>query len=636
MASGLRIPISGLKKLPTSTSGLLSNSKSLFAVLSRLPDDGVGQRVTQPRWAAKNIQDSYYTVTRVRLRANGRTGDARGTLTWKGKLLSNGKEQIIRGGHKHAWKHVIDSPEPTREPRALELPLGELSVSSAPICRMLTSTSTLTPGSNQAANMDIDSLIDAQFNRAVEIVQSLPKTGPIQTGYEEKLAMYSLYKQATQGNVKTSRPGVWDMLGRAKWDEWAKHKDMDTREAQWRYVLRKYPDRTIARDLIAELDSFAGDPNNLVMSSHSNMGASTSLHDRAETSSSGSSRTQGSPSPVRAALLEAQKQHFAHIQRPTDTGVFESSEDDETSESDTDEEAENAPPPPPHPQPQSQPQQRANSPPIVRPRSSLSSQYRYRTPVGRSNVDHSPAHSSIEQGPMPVVAGVPLTQPQPRYAAPSAFAPLSQQASALAFSPQQPTRPLHPAYHPHMQPPEAMASYHSHPRPAYHDVPRSRSPPRGTSMGLERAIIDIQASLSALRERMETIEQGGSFTSYSSRNRQSPPQRHSPLHPMLPFDLDPRSFGAWSVILTPLARSVMSARQLLQVIRRNPTMIIIRRLMLDISFLLALLAVIRACWKRFGGRRHEVISALSGIWVALVNGGKIPARRERILVDRGI
>ncbi|CEL59509.1 hypothetical protein RSOLAG1IB_03442 [Rhizoctonia solani AG-1 IB] len=112
MASGLRIPISGLKILPTSTSGILNNSKSLFAVLSRLPNDGVGQRVTQPRWEAKGIQDSYYTVTRVRLRANGRTGDARGTITWKGKLLSNGKEQIIRGGHKHAWKHIVGSSEP--------------------------------------------------------------------------------------------------------------------------------------------------------------------------------------------------------------------------------------------------------------------------------------------------------------------------------------------------------------------------------------------------------------------------------------------------------------------------------------------------------------------------------------------
>jgi hypothetical protein len=38
--------------------------------------------------------------------------------------------------------------------------------------------------------MDPNELIHAQFEKAVSIVQSLPKTGPIQTGYEDKLAMY--------------------------------------------------------------------------------------------------------------------------------------------------------------------------------------------------------------------------------------------------------------------------------------------------------------------------------------------------------------------------------------------------------------------------------------------------------------
>lgn len=38
--------------------------------------------------------------------------------------------------------------------------------------------------------MDSQQLIDAQFDRAVEIVQGLPKTGPIQTTYEDKLTMY--------------------------------------------------------------------------------------------------------------------------------------------------------------------------------------------------------------------------------------------------------------------------------------------------------------------------------------------------------------------------------------------------------------------------------------------------------------
>lgn len=42
---------------------------------------------------------------------------------------------------------------------------------------------------------DEAALIDARFHRAVDIIQSLPKSGPITTTYEEKLMLYSLYKQ---------------------------------------------------------------------------------------------------------------------------------------------------------------------------------------------------------------------------------------------------------------------------------------------------------------------------------------------------------------------------------------------------------------------------------------------------------
>ena len=60
---------------------------------------------------------------------------------------------------------------------------------------------------------------------------------------------------ATVGNVKTQRPGIWDMLGRAKWsvristkefniyrtffwlrDAWAQNKDLEPYEAKWLYV----------------------------------------------------------------------------------------------------------------------------------------------------------------------------------------------------------------------------------------------------------------------------------------------------------------------------------------------------------------------------------------------------------------
>ena len=44
--------------------------------------------------------------------------------------------------------------------------------------------------SSEPSMAESHDLIDAQFDRAVEIVQSLPKTGPIQTDYEEKLTMY--------------------------------------------------------------------------------------------------------------------------------------------------------------------------------------------------------------------------------------------------------------------------------------------------------------------------------------------------------------------------------------------------------------------------------------------------------------
>ena len=34
----------------------------------------------------------------------------------------------------------------------------------------------------------------------------------------------------------------------------------------YQQVLRKYPDKTVARDLVRELESYNGDPSNLVMS----------------------------------------------------------------------------------------------------------------------------------------------------------------------------------------------------------------------------------------------------------------------------------------------------------------------------------------------------------------------------------
>lgn len=53
---------------------------------------------------------------------------------------------------------------------------------------------------------------------------------------EELLELYSLYKQATVGDCNTSRPGMLDLKGKAKWDAWNGKKGMSQDEAKTKYV----------------------------------------------------------------------------------------------------------------------------------------------------------------------------------------------------------------------------------------------------------------------------------------------------------------------------------------------------------------------------------------------------------------
>ena len=50
------------------------------------------------------------------------------------------------------------------------------------------------------------------------------------------LKIYSLYKQATSGDVEGKRPGFGDMVGRAKWDAWNELKGKSAGEAMQTYV----------------------------------------------------------------------------------------------------------------------------------------------------------------------------------------------------------------------------------------------------------------------------------------------------------------------------------------------------------------------------------------------------------------
>jgi acyl-CoA-binding protein len=50
------------------------------------------------------------------------------------------------------------------------------------------------------------------------------------------LKLYSLYKQATEGDVAGERPGGFDFVGGAKYDAWAKLKGTSRDDAMTQYI----------------------------------------------------------------------------------------------------------------------------------------------------------------------------------------------------------------------------------------------------------------------------------------------------------------------------------------------------------------------------------------------------------------
>ena len=69
--------------------------------------------------------------------------------------------------------------------------------------------------------------LKAAFEAAVAASKQLPEKPDNMT----LLKIYSLYKQATEGDVEGKRPGFTDMVGRAKYDAWAAVKGKSSDEA---------------------------------------------------------------------------------------------------------------------------------------------------------------------------------------------------------------------------------------------------------------------------------------------------------------------------------------------------------------------------------------------------------------------
>lgn len=54
---------------------------------------------------------------------------------------------------------------------------------------------------------------------------------------DDLLKLYAFYKQATEGDVKTERPGGFDFKGNAKWDAWKKLEGTSPQQAEQDYII---------------------------------------------------------------------------------------------------------------------------------------------------------------------------------------------------------------------------------------------------------------------------------------------------------------------------------------------------------------------------------------------------------------
>lgn len=74
--------------------------------------------------------------------------------------------------------------------------------------------------------------LKTEFDAAVAGSKSLPDKPDNMT----LLKLYALYKQATSGDADGERPGMTDMVGRAKWDAWRALEGKSKDEAMRDYI----------------------------------------------------------------------------------------------------------------------------------------------------------------------------------------------------------------------------------------------------------------------------------------------------------------------------------------------------------------------------------------------------------------
>jgi acyl-CoA-binding protein len=76
------------------------------------------------------------------------------------------------------------------------------------------------------------SKLNEAFEQAAEDVKKLPK----KPGNDVLLQLYSLFKQAKEGDCAGSRPGMFNLAGRAKYDAWKARAGTSPEDAMQAYI----------------------------------------------------------------------------------------------------------------------------------------------------------------------------------------------------------------------------------------------------------------------------------------------------------------------------------------------------------------------------------------------------------------
>ena len=74
--------------------------------------------------------------------------------------------------------------------------------------------------------------LDQQFEQAQADTKTLTKR-PSDT---QLLDLYAYFKQATEGDNDTSKPGMFDIKGKFKWEAWKAKAGLSKDDAQQKYV----------------------------------------------------------------------------------------------------------------------------------------------------------------------------------------------------------------------------------------------------------------------------------------------------------------------------------------------------------------------------------------------------------------